>query len=57
MREGQFVDDASRSVIARASLPVCTFAAFFFDYDLGGWPDIFLVNGNVDEDVGKVQRM
>jgi hypothetical protein len=32
-----------------------TFAAFFFDYDLDGLPDIFAVNGHVSDDIQKVQ--
>jgi hypothetical protein len=32
-----------------------TFGAFFFDYDLDGWLDIFCANGHIDEEIGRVQ--
>lgn len=44
-----FVDVAPRSEVGRASLLAVTWAVFFFDYDLDGWPDIFAVNGGTDE--------
>ena len=52
---GLFVDEAPRSVVGRASLLSLTFGAFFFDYDLDGYPDIFAANGHIDEDIGRVQ--
>jgi hypothetical protein len=53
--KGLFVDEAPRSPIGRASLLTLTFGAFFFDYDLDGYPDIFAANGHIDEEIGRVQ--
>ncbi len=44
-----FVDVAPRSTVGRSSLLSVTWAAFFLDYDLDGWPDIFAANGGTDE--------
>src|SRR5262249_3703241 len=44
-----FVRVAPRSDIARASLLSVTWAAFFFDFDLDGYLDIFAANGGTDE--------
>ncbi len=44
-----FVDVAPRSEVGRASLLAVTWAVFFFDYDLDGFPDIFAANGGTDE--------
>ncbi len=52
---GLFTDEAPRSVVGRDSLLNLTFGAFFFDYDLDGYPDIFAANGHIDEDIGRVQ--
>ncbi|MGC2658728.1 MAG: CRTAC1 family protein [Bryobacteraceae bacterium] len=52
---GLFSDAAPSSVLARASLHDVTFGAFFFDYDLDGFPDIFAVNGHIDPDINRVQ--
>ena len=46
---GVFIDDAPRTAAGRASLLMLTWAAFFFDYDLDGWLDIFTANGHIDE--------
>ena len=53
--KGLFVDEAPRSSLGRSSLLSLTFGAFFFDYDLDGWPDIFCANGHIDEEIGRVQ--
>ncbi len=50
-----FVDEAPRSTVGRASLLSLAFGAFFFDYDLDGWFDIFAANGHIDEEIGRVQ--
>jgi hypothetical protein len=52
---GLFIDEAPTSSIGRASLLTLTFACFFFDYDLDGWPDIFAANGHVADDINNVQ--
>lgn len=52
---GLFVDEAPRSPVGRDSLLSLAFGAFFFDYDLDGWLDIFAANGHIDEEIGRVQ--
>jgi enediyne biosynthesis protein E4 len=52
---GLFVDQAPLSDVGRASLLALTFAVFFFDYDLDGYPDIFTANGHIDEQINRVQ--
>lgn len=44
-----FVDVAPRSDVGRASLLSVTWAVFFLDYDLDGFPDVFAANGGTDE--------
>ena len=53
--KGLFVDEAPRSEIGRASLLTLGFGCFFFDYDLDGWPDVFIANGHIDAEIQKVQ--
>jgi enediyne biosynthesis protein E4 len=53
--KGLFVDEAPRSDVGRASLLTLGFGCFFFDYDLDGWPDIFIANGHIDADIERVQ--
>src|SRR5437588_8931395 len=53
--KGLFVDEAPRSEIGRASLLTLGFGCFFFDYDLDGWPDVFIHNGHIDADIQRVQ--
>jgi enediyne biosynthesis protein E4 len=52
---GLFVDEAPRSEVGRATLLTLGFGCFFFDYDLDGWPDIFIANGHIDGDIQRVQ--
>ena len=52
---GLFVDEAPRSEIGRDTLLTLGFGCFFFDYDLDGWPDIFIANGHIDRDIQRVQ--
>jgi hypothetical protein len=54
--KGFFLDASATSGLGRASLLHLTFGTFFFDYDLDGWPDIFLANGHVENDVQRVQE-
>ena len=53
--KGLFVDEAPQSAIGRATLLTLGFGCFFFDYDLDGWPDIFVANGHIDPDIQRVQ--
>jgi hypothetical protein len=53
---GLFVDEAPRSEIGHDSLLTLGFSCFFFDYDLDGWPDIFVANGHIEDDVEKIQQ-
>src|SRR5882672_4272330 len=53
---GLFVDEAPRSSIGRATLLTLGFGCFFFDYDLDGWPDIFVVNGHIENDIEQIQK-
>src|SRR5262249_7528879 len=52
---GLFVDVAPSSAVGQESLLTLGFACFFFDYDLDGWPDIFVANGHLDNDIQQVQ--
>ena len=53
-----FFLDASADLRPRARRACSTsrFGAFFFDYDLDGWLDVFLANGHVENDVQRVQE-
>lgn len=53
---GLFVDEAPQSTIGRASLLTLGFGCFFFDYDLDGWPDIFVANGHIESEIEKIQK-
>jgi enediyne biosynthesis protein E4 len=53
--KGLFVDEAPQSEVGRASLLTLGFGCFFFDYDLDGWPDIFVANGHIDPEIQRVQ--
>ncbi len=53
---GLFVDEAPRSEVGRASLLSLGFSCFFFDYDLDGWPDIFVADGHLDPDIERIQK-
>jgi hypothetical protein len=50
------VDEAPRSEVGRASLLTLGFGCFFFDYDLDGWPDMFVANGHLDGDIERIQK-
>jgi hypothetical protein len=52
---GLFVDEAPSSTVGRASLLSLTFGAFFFDYDLDGFADIFAANGHTEEQIERIQ--
>jgi hypothetical protein len=53
--KGLFVDEAPRSEVGRSSLLTLGFGCFFFDYDLDGWPDLFVANGHIDAEIERVQ--
>ena len=53
---GLFVDEAPRSEVGRTSLLTLGFGCFFFDYDLDGWPDIFVANGHIEDEIERVQK-
>lgn len=53
--QGLFTNQAQDVGIALPSAKSLTFAAFFFDYNLDGVPDIFALNGHVADDISVVQ--
>ena len=53
---GLFVDEAPQSEVGRATLLTLGFGCFFFDYDLDGWPDIFVADGHIEDDVEHVEN-
>jgi hypothetical protein len=52
---GLFVDEAPHSDIGHATLLTLGFGCFFFDYDLDGWPDIYVANGHIEDSIERVQ--
>ncbi|MGH9448924.1 MAG: CRTAC1 family protein [Terriglobia bacterium] len=52
---GFFIDIAPSSAVGRASLLSLSFGLFFFDYDLDGLEDLFVVNGHIAPDINRVQ--
>jgi hypothetical protein len=53
---GLFVDEAPRSDVGRNTLITLGFACFFFDYDNDGWPDIFIADGHIENEIERVQK-
>lgn len=53
---GLFVDEAPRSEVGRNTLITLGFGCFFFDYDNDGWPDIFITDGHIENEVERVQK-
>ncbi len=53
---GLFVDEAPRSEIGRDSLVTLGFGCFFLDYDNDGWPDIFIADGHIEDQIETVQK-
>ncbi len=53
---GLFVDEAPQSEIGRDTLVTLGFACFFFDYDNDGWPDIFVADGHIENEIERVQK-
>jgi len=52
---GLFADTAGPTVVGQASLLSLTWAAFFLDFDLDGFSDIFAANGHLEPDINKTQ--
>jgi hypothetical protein len=52
---GLFTDQSLSSGVGEASLNILTFGAFFFDYDLDGFLDIFAANGHVADDISALR--
>ena len=42
--------------MAATALLTLGFSCFFFDYDNDGWPDIFVANGHIEDDIEKIQK-
>ena len=55
-QNGLFVDVAPTSSIGRTSLLTLGFGCFFFDYDLDGWPDIYIADGHLDPAIEAIQH-
>ena len=53
---GLFVDEAPHSEVGRATLVTLGFGCFFFDYDNDGWPDIFVADGHIENEIERVQK-
>jgi hypothetical protein len=53
---GLFVDEAPQSEVGRATLVTLGFGCFFFDYDNDGWPDIFVADGHIENQIEEVQK-
>jgi len=49
---GLFLDVAAQSGVGIATQTYLGFGAFFIDYDLDGWTDLFINNGHIDDDIG-----
>jgi enediyne biosynthesis protein E4 len=52
---GLFVDEAPQSEVGHATLLTLGFGCFFFDYDLDGWPDIYVADGHIEDTIERVQ--
>jgi hypothetical protein len=53
---GLFVDEAPRSEVGRSSLLTLGFGCFFFDYDLDGWPDLYVADGHIESEIERIQK-
>jgi hypothetical protein len=53
---GLFVDEAPQSEIGRDTLVTLGFGCFFFDYNNDGWPDIFVADGHIENEIERVQK-
>ena len=50
---GQFLDVAAQSGVGVTTQTYLGFGAFFLDYDLDGWTDLFINNGHIDDDIAR----
>ncbi len=50
------MDEAPQSEMGRATLLTLGFGCFFFDYDNDGWPDIFVADGHIEDQIERVQK-
>ena len=50
-----FIDVAPASTVGRSSLLSLSFGLFFFDYDLDGLEDLFVADGHIEPDIGRIQ--
>ena len=53
---GLFVDEAPSSEVGRNTIVTLGFGCFFFDYDNDGWPDIFVADGHIENEIERVQK-
>lgn len=51
-----FRDTAAQSGVGPPSLLSLSFGLFFCDLDNDGWPDIFVANGHIDDDISEDQK-
>jgi hypothetical protein len=54
-KNGFFIDIAPSSSVGRSSLLSLSFGLFFFDCDLDGLEDLFVANGHIEPDIGRIQ--
>ena len=54
--DGQYVDQAPRSDIGRATRQTLGWGCFFFDVDLDGRQDLLVVNGHLDAGMARADR-
>jgi hypothetical protein len=50
-----FIDIAPSTPLGRSSLLSLSFGLFFFDYDLDGLEDLFVVNGHIEPQINRIQ--